>query len=360
MMIRIAFIAFLAMLLALCPTAKAKTSGVYTVAKVSVSADADNAVAAKEKALAQAQQIALRALLTRMTPWSAHGRLPVLNSDMIERMIEGFVVRRESNSNTRYIATLDFSFEPNAVRDILNRFELPYTDQQAPQSLLLPVMVEGGAVRPGSKNPWFEALSGVDGEHTLAPIKLASPRSDLSASMIGDLSASSHSLLETLGYQYRSQNVVLAIADVDAQATALHLRLIGQDAVGNFALDRTFRIPERDIDYTANLAAQISVKVIEGRWRRVKLTSQGAYEGPADLQRVALTAQFSSLKAWQDMRARLQKVPGLQGLDVKALNARGASIEVDFPGGAERLAQAAQSQGLALERRGQDWLLFAR
>lgn len=360
MMMRIASIASLAALLAFCTAAEAKTPGVYTVSKVSVSADADNAVAAKEKALSEAQQIALRALLKRMTPWSVHGRLPVLTSDMVERMVDGFVVRSESNSTTRYIATLDFTFEPNAVRDILNRFSLPYTDQQAPESLLLPVMIEGGVVRPGSKNPWYEALSETDSTHALAPLKLAPPRSDLSASMVGDLNASSRSLLETLTYQYRSQNLVLAIADVDPQATSLHMRLIGQDAVGNFALDRSFRIPDRDIDYTANLAAKIAVKVVEGRWKRTRLASEGALAGPADLERVALTAQFSSLKAWRDMRVRLQKVPGLQGLDVKALNARGANIEVDFPGGAERLAQAAQSQGLALERRGQDWLLSAR
>jgi hypothetical protein len=102
------------------------------------------------------------------------------------------------------------------------------------------------------------------------------------------------------------------------------------------------------------------VKVIEGRWKMTRLASQGALAGPADLQTVPLTAQFSGLKAWQEMRARLAKVPGLQGMDIKALNARGANLTVDFPGGAERLSQAAQTQGLALEQRGQQWILVAR
>lgn len=359
MMTRI-YLAALALLPLCFQPALAKAPAIYTVSKVSVAADADNAVAAKEKALADAQQIALRALLKRMTPWSAHARLPVLGGDIVERMVDGFAVRQESNSDTRYLATLDFSFEPNAVRDILNRFAIPYTDQQAPQVLLLPVLIEGGAIRPGSKNPWYEALSSVDTEHALTPMKLAAPRSDLSASMLGDLNSSARSLLETLTYQYRAENLLLAIADVDPQASALRLRLIGQDAVGGVALERIYRIPERDIDYTARLAANITVKLLEGRWKTTRLASQGALAGPAELERVALTAQFSGLKAWHEMRGRLQRVPGLQGLDVKALNARGASIEVDFPGGGERLAQAAQSQGLALEKRGEGWLLFAR
>ena len=133
MTVRKALLALLAAIPASISVAEAKGPTIYTVAKVAVAADADDAVAAKEKALAQAQQIALRALLSRMTPWNAHAKLPVLSNDMVERMVEGFAVRRESNSSTRYIATLDFSFEPNAVRDILNRFALPYTDQQAPR-----------------------------------------------------------------------------------------------------------------------------------------------------------------------------------------------------------------------------------
>lgn len=359
-MVRTGFFAFLAGISVFAlPLAAAKAPSIYTVSKVFVSAEAENAVAAKEKALADAQQIALRALLKRMTPWNAHSRLPVLEDQIVERMVDGFAVRRESNSNTRYIATLDFTFEPVAVRDILNRFGLPFTDQQSPQVLMLPVMTEGGAVRPSSANAWFDALNGVDAEHALTPIKISAPREDVSG-MIGGLDTNARSLFETLTYQYRAENLVLAVAEVDPQATQLRLRLIGQDAVGNFSLERTFRVTDRDVDYTANLAAQVAVKVIEGRWKNTRLASQGALAGPADVERVALVAQFSGLKAWQEMRVRLQKVPGLQGLDVKALNARGASITVDFPGGAERLALAAQSQGLALEQRGQEWLLVTR
>jgi hypothetical protein len=357
---RKALLALLAAIPAFASAAEAKGPTIYTISKVAVTADADNAVAAKEKALAQAQQAALRALLSRMTPWSAHAKLPVLPNEMVERMVEGFAVRRESNSTTRYIASLDFSFEPNAVRDILNRFGLPYTDQQAPQVLLLPVMIEGGALRPPTKNAWYDALTDVDFEHALAPLRLAPPRTDLTAQMIGDLSGSSRNLLETLAYQYRAENLVLAAADVDPQATQLRMRLVGQDAVGPFALDRTFRIQQGDIEGTAKMAAAIAVKVIEGRWKTTRLASQGALAGPADLQTVVLTAEFSGLKAWQEMRKRLAKVPGLQGMEVKALNARGANLTVDFPGGAERLAQAAQSQGLALEQRGQQWILVTR
>jgi hypothetical protein len=340
--------------------AHAKAPSVYTVSKVAVTADAGDAVAAKEKALAQAQQMALRELFKRMTARSVHARLPVLDDAMVERMVDGFAVRRESNSATRYIASLDFNFEPNAVRDILNRFGIPYTDQQAPQTMLIPFLIQGGAERTGSGNPWFEAFNGVDTENGLAPIKLSPAKANLTAAMLGDLSASSRSILETLSYQYRSENLVLAVADVDAQATQFRLRLIGRDAVGGFGIDRSFRIFDGDVDYTAGIAAKVASKVIEGRWKMTRLASQGALSGPVDIETLTLVAQFSGLKAWQAMRQRLQKVPGVQNLDVRGLNARGANLTIDFPGGIERLALAAQSQGLAVQQQGGQWVLLAQ
>ena len=360
-MVKTAFLTILAITLAWLGPALAKPGPTaYTVAKVSVVADAKDAVVAKQNALAMAQQDALRILLKRMTHWRAHSRLPVLEDAMVERMIDGFAVRRESNSTTRYMATLDFNFEPNAVRDLLNRFGLPYTDQQAPQVLLLPVMLEAGGLKTGTSNAWYAALSAIDGEHALTPVKLAAPRADFSPSMISDLSNHSRELFETLKYQYRAENLVLAAAEVDAQATQLQVRLVGHDAVGDFAISRTYRIYDRDTHEAAAMAAEVAVKVIEGRWKTTRLASLGALADAGPLETVALTAQFSGLKEWREMRARLQKVPGLQALDIKALNARAANITIDFPGGAAGLAKAAQSQGLAVEQRGREWVLVMR
>lgn len=359
-MLKTALIVFLAMNFAWLLPAAARGPSVYTVAKVSVSADAQDAVAAKEKALAQAQQDAFRQLMKRMTHYNMYSRFPVLEDALIERMVDGFAVRRESNSNTRYIATLDFTFEPTAVRDILNRFNLPFTDQQAPQVLMLPVMVEAGAIK-STDNPWFVALEGIDGENGLTPIKLAPPRQDISPSMVNDLANHSQGLFETLKYQYRAEKLVLAVAEVDGLATQLNLRLVGHDAVGNFSWQRSFRIYGRDTAYAADMAAKVALKVIEGRWKTVRLESQGALSAePATIETLSITAQFSGLKEWQEMRRRLQQVPGLQTLDVKSLNARGADLSVDFSGGAERLAKAAQSQGLALEDRGGSLVLVTR
>ncbi len=341
---------------------QAKGSPVYTVAKVDVEAEAKDAVEAKQIAINEGQQAALRALLKRLTPASAHQRLPILEDQMVERMIDGFSVRRESNSSTRYIASLDFSFEPGAVRDILNRFGLPYAEEQAPPVVLLPVMTEAGGVKTGSGNLWSEALEGVDTEHALAAIRLTPPRAELAPGMIAN--PGSPEVLQTLRQQYRTDALILALAEVDAQRTKLRLRLIGQDSVGNFYVDHAYPITGQDVGEAAKFAAKVVVGIVEGRWKSTRLASLGigtaAGEAPANLETVALSVQFSGLKQWQSMRQRLQRIPGLQNLDVQSLNARGAAISLEFAGGAERLAQAVQSQGLLISQQGGRLTLMAR
>ena len=53
---------------------------VYTIANYPIEATADNAVAAKERALADGRQAALRSLLKRIVPAAAYARLERVKS----------------------------------------------------------------------------------------------------------------------------------------------------------------------------------------------------------------------------------------------------------------------------------------
>ncbi len=97
-------------LLAAGPLLAAPSDEVYTVGNYPVDAQAANAVAAKEKALADGQEAAFRSLLKRVVPVTDYDRLKRLSSLKSSDFFEGVSVRSERNSSTRYIASLDFSF----------------------------------------------------------------------------------------------------------------------------------------------------------------------------------------------------------------------------------------------------------
>src|SRR5688572_20740608 len=78
--------------------AVAASDKVYTVANYPVEAAAQDAVAAKKKALADGQQAAFRSLLRRLMPVTANAKAKQLAAVQAVDLIDSFRVRSERNS----------------------------------------------------------------------------------------------------------------------------------------------------------------------------------------------------------------------------------------------------------------------
>ena len=89
---------------------------VFTVANYPVEARADNAVAAKDRALVEGQQAAFRSLLKRLVSVTAYSHIARLKDFRAGDLIEGVKVRSERNSTTEYFANLDFAFQAKLLR----------------------------------------------------------------------------------------------------------------------------------------------------------------------------------------------------------------------------------------------------
>ncbi len=319
---------------------------VYTVAKIAVNTQANDAVTAKQQAIEEGSQRAFRLLLSRLVAFGAHDRLPELSATAIDGMLDGFVVREERFSSTRYIATLDFTFEAAKIRDLLNRVGLPHTDQQSPPVTLLPVAQgDAGAA-------WRTAWIGLDLNNSLAPVALPPAGTSLPAGM--DVTQQA---VEALQDRLGAARLVLAAAVLDTTDNRLRVSLRGEDAVGRFAFAQSFRVYDGDIEDAAARAAQTAHMALEARWRLTSLKTQGALDGPAELQTFSVTAAFDSLPAWQEMRGTIDGISGVQDVEVKSLFAGGAEVVLSFPGGAERFAKAAAARGLTLNQSGGELIL---
>src|SRR5204862_2919839 len=124
---------------------------------------------AKTKALADGQQAALRSLLKRLVPVTAYQRLRQLPPIQAGDLVDGVKVRSERNSTTEYIASLDFSFQSKAVRDLLRREGIPFTDEQAPALTIVPIWKAGTPDASKDEAAWTNAWKGLDLEHALTP-----------------------------------------------------------------------------------------------------------------------------------------------------------------------------------------------
>jgi hypothetical protein len=348
----------------LAPHAQA-AENVYTVANYPVEASAENAVAAKEKAMADGQQAAFRSLLKRLVPVTAFPHVKKLASVRAADLVEGVRVRKERNSRTDYIASFDFTFQAKSIRDLLRREGIPFVDEQAPPVTLVPVWRTASAQPLREDAAWTGVWKGLDLDNALSPIKLVALRGEVRPEMVAALANGDLGALRAFAAQYNTEYVLLAVGETDAGTGRLSVTLSGRDGVGGIVLRRQYRIDARDPAYTTELAAVVALRTLEGRWKAIKAKgSMGGVSGGGTPARgdtdLLIAVEFRGMTEWQEISRKLSAIPGVEELEVAGLSARGARVTLRFLEGAERLGDELAGRGLVLRNAGGNWVLSLR
>lgn len=357
-------------------SAKPAADRTYTIANYPVEARAANAVAAKETAIADGQKAAFRSLLKRIVPVTSYRDIERLAATDPATLIDGVAVRSERNSATEYIANLDISFQAAEVRDLLTRQGIPFVDTQAPATIIVPLTRDAkSAAGPAGE---FRAASGawgtiwptLDLANSVSPLKAETLKPELGPDTLRGLydEATRNASVMTLAAAYGTDQVVLAIAEVDTEGRKVNVLLAGQDAAGPFALKRAYRLNDGDLAYTLELAAVVSQGVLEGRWKAVNsggavaaapyAADPGGYAATSPAgDEVAFDAQFAGQNEWNAMRRVLLEAPGIDDIRIGTVSAGNASVSVKYPGGGPALAQVLAGYGISLTDTGGLWVM---
>jgi len=347
-----------AVLAAATPALGAPGDKAFTVANYPVDATAKDAVAAKEKAIAEGTQAAFRSLLKRLVPVTAYNSLDRLRSVKAADYVDGFAIRSEQNSGTRYVASLDFNFEPNSVRELLQREGVAIVDAQAEPVLLVPVLRQSDAssgAYVAASGPWATVWQDLDAGNALAPLTVTPLKAAVHSDTIAGLVTGQGTPEQILATEYGSETVVVAIAEVDKAARRVHVTLAGRDAVAPILWRRSYRITDNDVAYAMELAAVISLGVIEGRW---KAQQSGEYrDAGGGMPDVLLDVQFTSMTEWNDIRGRILDLPKVDDVRVGNVSTGNAQVMVKYPGGGRALASDLSRQGLQMQPSGAGWMV---
>ncbi|KAB2847764.1 MAG: DUF2066 domain-containing protein [Hyphomicrobiaceae bacterium] len=355
------------------PSEAASPANVFIVANYPVQAKADDAVTAKQLALADGQQAAFRALMKRLVPVTEYKRLPNPSAERVQQLMSGFSVRKETNSSTEYVASLDFEFQPRAVRDLLRAARVAIVETPAPEVVLVATFRAGKDAIKGQK-AWLGAWSELDLVHTITPLKVRPAGKEVAEETIAALVKGDLGVVSTFARGFNVDSAVLAHATPSADGNMLEVTLAGRDAVGVFHLKRSYRISGGDIDYASEYAAVIALGVIEGRWKFARsrlapsdpnaVTTTSVDGEQQDIQniddKVLIQVEFRGAEQWQQIRTRLLDQPGVDDLVVSELLSRGAQISLRYSGGGARLAEDLAAVGLELVNSGRKWTLRLR
>lgn len=342
--------------------ATAQADRVFTIGNYPVDATAQDAVAAKEKAIVEGQQAAFRSLLKRLTPVNSYKALAELRRLDAGNLIQGISVRSERNSSTSYRAALDFTFDAQRVRELLRQRGIPFVDEPSRETAVVLIVQAIGAQASAGGGPftvktWREAWSGLDLENGLIPVKLHERPANLTPEILKQSLTNPEAPLRTIAILNKSGQALVALAEPDVAARRLHVTLTGTDGVGPFVLKRTWRMDPSDAAYAGELAAVVSLGIVEGRWKSVQARPVGPRPiAGAMLQPVQLSVEFRSSQEWQGLRRQIAEMPGVSDFSVGGISGRAADVALRYPGGGQALTEALATVGVELRPMGGTWL----
>lgn len=353
--------------------ARADDDTPYTVSKLAVDVTAKNAVAAKAKAMEEAQKHGIDTVLRRVVPFSFSAKLPDLQPQQIETLVNGMAIRKEQYSTTRYIATLDVVLNEQGVKALLASLGIPTSEERAPMISILPLVIEGNKVKSVNE-PWRQAWLDLDLSHGLTPANVLQPRPELEAGMVRAVLAGDAGAFAAVQRDYGSAPLVIAVGQ-KVDGGRFVTRLAGIDAAGRINYGRSDKVAGT-APKAAQDAASFAYAVLENRWKATRgvpdpVAAPVNYEeGTPQPQTapqqgepgrlVTAVVVFAGLKEWQQIRGRLAQVPGLQRLEVNSLSARTASITFDYAGTLGHLQQVLGQNGFSFENREEAFVLRAR
>jgi hypothetical protein len=326
----------------------ASAADLYTVKGVHVDVTAASATEARSIAQAQGQSEALTDLMRRLTLASDWSRLPKAEASTVQDAVRGFQVAGEKASSTRYIADLNVSFRPDAVRGMLKRAGILYGETQAKPALLVPVYEKGGVKTLWEDaNPWREALSKRDLDNAMTPLLL--PIGDVqefslltaSQAVSGDKTA-----IANLGQRYGADDVVVATAQSNAAGSSIRL-IITRYGLGDAApIQRTYQ--------SLDDAAVGLISVLGDQWKRDTIVAPGSQA------HMTATVSYIGLDQWETVRNGLGSTPLVSGLQVDGITSTGAEVEITYRGTPEKLALSLAQANVALTQDEHGWMLQAR
>jgi len=362
MWLRVSFLlALVAGAAAALPVAAQQTPSVFTVRNVAVDQTAATASEARESALADGQRKAFRQLLERLTPRAQHDRLPRASNAQIADLIENFEVQSERASAVRYIATYTFRFNPDGIRALLRRANVPFSETYARPLVVLPVYHDGDvAVLWDDPNPWLVAWRALPPADGLQPLIV--PLGDLTD--IGLISADQAQRgdaerVAAIANKYGAGGAVLVEAIIDRTNPARPVAQIATTRFDGGGGDQTLvesyaANAGEEVDAQLARAAAQTASAIEEQWKSDVALQFG--------QEASLVTDvvFAALGDWVAMRDRLAETAMIRRTEVLNLSRNRAQVELHFIGTESGLRLTLAQKDLVLDRDAAGWQLSLR
>lgn len=330
--------------------AQTRGSEIFTVANISVEANADTPVAARAKAIVDGQRQALERMLKRITVRTDWSHFPSVDATRLEGLVLGFEVADERVTATRYMAKLTVAFRPDRIRSVLRDAGISFSETRASPNLLLAFLRSGNDTAPWElENPWQAAWVQLPAGGGLYPLQFPSADArdgDTLSSL--DFDNLADEKLRDLAYRYNVTSVLLAIGSTTDQGFDMQIRVWEVDS-GKAEIKFSQSYSGSPGPALLTRAAQEGLSKLEDDWKRETLLRFNAQN------ELLVRAPFREFQEWVRLRRLLSQVAEIQTAEILSLSTHEAMIRLKYLGDPMQLRASLSQRRLRLSEAKEGW-----
>jgi hypothetical protein len=313
----------------------------YEVTGIRVDVTAENAAAARDKALQDGARQALQQFVDTWVPADKRARYARMSQQQIEDMISDFSIREEKSSSVRYIATLDYRFKPSRASRLLRDagVAVPLMPGEAPPPPPIIVVPVLEASIPGSGgDPWRSSWRNLAARW---PDRYVVASTD-TASLAGDQARLS-ALVRRMGGESGLVVVATPATNAEGGLASLNVGFLRQGRSRQASGQLSFSPEEGE---TTEAFMRRTVTGTEAAMREAwKQAAAAALPSRAEL---AAWVPVDSLGDWLKMQKALRQVEGVRRVDLTMMTRRQMLVSLSYTGSLDELRANLEDADLIL------------
>jgi len=320
---------------------------VYTVSGIKVDASAPSSIDAQTKAIENGRDRAWQTLYRRLTRQDDWPRQPALDPTTLQRLIRSYQVHDARSSTTRFVASMTYVFNANAVRRLLQQADIAYSDVTAKPVLIIPLA-------PGwvAQTPWTKVWADPRFAHGAVPFVLP-PDDAIDAPTLAAIRFDHTAWpdVEPMASRVHASAAYLVLVIPQRSQMIVKIRGLGPGSPPSIP-DLVISIPPRTppaISFAK--VADAAANAIEDSWKSRSVVDYGKRAT------VIAALRVDSLVEWGDLLQKLGAVPTITDVNVLAMDIGEARVEIAYAGTTDQLNQQLSRQGLNLANEGGQWWL---
>lgn len=318
-------------------------ANLYTADMISVSAEANTAVEARDLALNHAVREAFPMMIRRVS-LSDTTHVDATPAEM-SAMVKGLSISNEKTTPTKYMADVTVQFKPKDVQDFLNRQGVLFITKEPPKYLLIPIFIEGDkAVIFDEQSPLYAAMKkGISGGSIYEFTTPLGDESDVKTVTLDLLNSGDLTDLNALLIRYRTDYALLVRVTKTGNIYKVQAKSYPQNTAAG--ADVLFAVSSNSSNVPA-VMTQILKKTageMEKKWRQnqTALTDQRGD--------MTVILPINGLGEWMAIEKQIKSLPFLDKAEVQALHKNQVFLKITFADTVDNIVRKMDQAGFSLK-----------